>query len=163
VQTTGANNVKKSSLTIECDSLGKYSFAKSYDSTGKMDSYYDDLITNKFGEIVGGKQHHLDSTLKMSFLSDFDSIYYIGNITKDSVGKITYSGKQTLNDKKDIIKMDETTVTLDAKTKKDSTKNTITTYTYAGSDSNGNWTQQTTFNDKGKPTKMAKRVINYRQ
>lgn len=163
MQTTGANNEKKSSMTIEYDSAGIYSLAKSYDSTGKMDVYYKDITSNKFGQVTGAKGYHTDSTLKISFSNNYDSIYYVGGDSKDSVGKITYSGKVKLNDKRDVTKIDETTVTTDPKTKKDSTKNTVTTFTYDGWDSHGNWTQQTSFNEKGKPTKIVKRIIAYKQ
>jgi hypothetical protein len=161
VQITGANNEKKSALIIEYDSLGKYSLAKSFDSTGKMDMYYSALTSNQFGEVTGGKAYHTDSTLKMSFISDYDSIYYAGNQSKDSLGKLTYSNKIKFNDKKDPAEMDETTITKDPKTKTDSTKNTITKYSYAGWDSHGNWTEQTSMNEKGKATKLIKRVITY--
>ena len=163
MQTDGANNEKKSAMTIEYDSAGKYSLAKSYDSTGKMDVYYKDITANKFGQVTGAKGYHPDSTLKMSFSNDYDSIYYVGGNAKDSVGKLTYSGKVKLNDKKDIAMLDETIVTTDPKTKKDSTKNTVTTYTYDGWDAHGNWTQQTSVNEKGKPIKIVKRIILYKQ
>ena len=162
METTGAKNEKKSSLTVQYDGPGKYAGAKSYDSTGKMDVYYTDITSNSFGQVTGGKGHHTDSTLKLSFVNEFDSVYYIGGSSKDSVGKTTYTGKQTLNDKKDVAKLEEMTVTTDPKTKKDSTKTTITTYTYDGWDSHGNWTQQTSINEKGKPTKVVKRIILYK-
>jgi hypothetical protein len=162
METTGAKNEKKSSLTIQYDGPGKYSGAKSYDSTGKIDVYYTDITSNSFGMVTSAKGHHPDSTLKMSFVNEFDSVYYVGGSSKDSVGKTTYNGKQTLNDKKDLVKLEEMTVTTDPKTKKDSTKTTVTTYTYDGWDSHGNWTQQTTINEKGKPTKVIKRIILYK-
>jgi hypothetical protein len=163
IETTGANNEKKSSLVIEYDSAAKYKLAKGYDSTGKMDVYYEDITSNKFGQVTGGKGYHTDSTLKLTFNNDYDSIYYVGGASKDSVGKVTYSNKIELNDKKDAAKSDETTVTTDPKTKKDSTKNTVTTYKYDGLDSHGNWTQQTSINEKGKPAKIVKRIIMYKQ
>lgn len=162
METLGAKNEKKSSLTIQYDGPGKYSGAKSYDSTGKMDVYYTDITSNSFGLVTGGKGYHPDSTLKMSFVNEFDSVYYVGGSAKDSIGKTTYNGKQTLNDKKDPVKLEEMTVTTDQKTKKDSTKTTITTFTYDGWDSHGNWTQQTSINEKGKPTKIIKRMIVYK-
>ena len=162
METMGARNEKKSSLTIQYEGPGKYSGAKSYDSTGKMDVYYTDITSNSFGQVTSGKGYHPDSTLKMSFVNEFDSVYYVGGSSKDSVGKTTYTGKQTLNDKKDVAKSEEMTVTTDPKTKKDSTKTTITTYTYDGWDSHGNWTQQTSINEKGKPTKVIKRMILYK-
>ena len=162
METTGAKNEKKSSLTVQYDGPGKYSGAKSYDSNGKMDVYYKDITSNSFGLVTGAKGYHTDSTLKMSFVNDFDSVYYIGGSSKDSIGKTTYNAKQTLNDKKDVAKLEEMTVTTDPKTKKDSTKTTVTTYTYDGWDSHGNWTQQTGINEKGKPVKIVKRIILYK-
>jgi hypothetical protein len=163
MQTTGAKDEKKSSLTVQYDGTGKYSGAKSYDSTGKMDVYYTDIMSNNFGQVTSAKGFHPDSTLKMTFANEFDSVYYVGGNSKDSVGKITYTGKQTLNDKKDVAKLDEMTVTKDPKTKKDSTKTTSTTYTYDSWDTHGNWTQQTSINEKGKPTKVVKRFIVYKE
>jgi hypothetical protein len=163
METTGANNEKKSSLTVQYDGPGKYSGAKSYDSTGKLDVYYTDITSNSFGLVTGAKGFHADSTLKLTFVNDFDSVYYVGGNSKDSLGKQTYLGKQTLNDKKDPAKSDEMTVTTDPKTKKDSTKTTSTTFTYDGWDSHGNWTQQTSINEKGKPIKVVKRIIIYKE
>jgi hypothetical protein len=161
VQTTGAKGERNSAMIILYDSLGKYRLAKSFDSTGKMDMYYSDITSNQFGQVTSAKGYHPDSTLKTSFVNDFDSIYYVGDQSKDSLGKLTYSNKIKFNDKKDPAEMDETTVTRDPKTKMDSTKKTITTYTYAGWDSHGNWTEQTTINEKGKATKLIKRIIKY--
>jgi len=163
MQTTGAKDEKKSSMIIEFDSAGKYSLAKSFDSAGKIDVFYTDIMSNIFGQVISAKGHHADSTLKMTFNNDYDSVYYVGGVSKDSVGKVTFSNKMTLNDKKDVVKMDETTVTTDPKTKKDSTKNSSTTYTYDVWDNHGNWTQQTSINEKGKPVKIVKRIIIYKE
>jgi hypothetical protein len=161
--TTGNKGEKKSSMTVSYDSLGKYSLATSFDSTGKMDVYYKDIDANKYGQVTGAKGYHPDSTLKMSFTNNFDSVFYVGGDSKDSVGKKTYSSTVKLNDKKDIIKLEEMTVTTDPKTKKDSTKNTVTTFTYEAWDPHGNWIQQTNINEKGKPSKIVKRIISYKQ
>ncbi|MEP6847190.1 MAG: hypothetical protein ABI861_14355 [Panacibacter sp.] len=157
-----ANGKTTFSLTLEYDSTGKYMMVKTYDSTGKMDSYYTDITSNAFGQPTGGKNYHADSTLKMSFVTEYDSIYFVGSNSTDSTGKVVYSSKVKLNDKKDAAELNEMSVTPDPKTKKDSTKNTVTTYTYDGWDSHGNWTQQTSLNEKGKPTKLIKRIIMYK-
>jgi hypothetical protein len=47
MKTTGAKNELKSSMTIEYDGMGKYSLAKSHDSTGKLDVYYADITSQK--------------------------------------------------------------------------------------------------------------------
>jgi hypothetical protein len=163
MQTTGANDKKISSLVIEYDSAVKPLIAKSYDSTGKMDVYYRDITFNKFGGVTGAKGYHTDSTPKLTFSNEFDSIYYVGSNSKDSVGKVTYSNKVKLNDKKDPAEFSETIVTTDPKTKKDSTKNTVITYKYDSWDKQGNWIQQTSYNEKGKPIKIVKRVITYKK
>lgn len=159
---TKANGKTTFALTFEYDSAGKYGVVKSYDSTGKMDSYYTDITSNAYGQATGGRNYHTDSSLKMSFTTDYDSIYFAGSISTDSTGKVVYSNKVKLNDKKDASEMNETIVTTDPKTKKDSTKNTVTTYAYDGWDSHGNWTQQTSMNEKGKPVKIIKRIIMYK-
>src|SRR5262249_25178101 len=64
--TTVADNKKQSSLTVDIKD-GKYTDAKSFDSTDKLDSWYDGLTTNEFGQITGGTEHHPDSTVKSSF------------------------------------------------------------------------------------------------
>ncbi len=163
METKDAGGEKKSAMKIEYDSTGNYKTALSYDSTGKLDVYYTDIKSNKFGEVTGAKGYHKDSILKMGFTNDYDSIYYVSGETKDSIGKVTYSNKVKLNDKNDATEFDETTVTTDPKTKKDSTTNTVTTYKYDAWDNNGNWTQQTSYNEKGKPIKVVKRIITYKQ
>src|SRR5438045_5582990 len=42
-------------LVTESDKDGKYTGGKSYDSTGKQDSYYTDLATNEYGVVYAGK------------------------------------------------------------------------------------------------------------
>jgi hypothetical protein len=153
--TSTKNGKPLSSLKLTLDSAGKYSLAVSYDSTGKEDVFYDSIVTNNYGEVLSAKGHHPDSTLKMTFANDFDSIYYIGGENKDSVGKTTYSAAIKLNDKKDPQEMDETTITKDSATK----KNTV--YTYNTSDNNGNWILQT-IAENGKPKKIVERTITYK-
>ena len=82
-----------------------------------MDIYYKNITVNGFNQVTSGTGYHPDSTIKLTFTNEFDSIYYVGGNSKDSVGKITYSNKVKLNDKKDAAELDETTVT------KNSTKN----------------------------------------
>lgn len=144
-----------SSMKIEPDSLGKYISAILFDSLGKTDVVYTDIKSNDFGQVLSAKGLHKDSTLKMTFVNNYDSIYYIGGENKDSVGKVTYSSSVKLNDKKDQEEIEETSVT------KDSTTKTISKYTYDVWDKTGNWTQQT-INENGKPKKIIKRIILYK-
>ncbi|HXL55245.1 MAG TPA: hypothetical protein VN958_03245 [Chitinophagaceae bacterium] len=152
--TTMANGKKTSSLKLELKD-GKYVLATSFDSTGKMDSYYSNITQNENGQVTGATQYKPDSTLKMSFTNAFDKMYYSGGTSKDSTGKLTYSSTIKLNDKNDQDQLTETTVN------KDSSKTTVTTYKYDTWDDQGNWTQQTSYNDKGKIAKVIKRKITY--
>ena len=149
-----ADGKKRSSISIQLDKDGKYSTAQSYDSTGKMDGYYVDLKENEYGQILSGKMYNMDSTLKYNFSNNFDKSVYVGGRT-DSAGIMIFEGKAKVNDKGDQIEVVNTTVT------KDTTKTEKTTFTYETYDDQGNWTQRTTYDDKGKPTKIAKRVITY--
>jgi len=152
---TTKNGKPASSMKITVDSAGKYQLATSYDSTGKEDVFYDDIASNDYGQVLSAKGHHPDSTLKMTFTNNFDSVYYVGGESKDSVGKLTYSSTIKLNDKKDAEQVEETSVT------KDSTTKTTTTYAYDKWDDKGNWTQQTA-TENGKPKKIIERTITYK-
>jgi hypothetical protein len=154
--TATKNDKPLSSMKAEVDSLDKYVSATSFDSTGKIDVFYTDITLNDFGQILSAKGKHPDSTLKLTFENHYDSIYYTGGENKDSVGKTTYSATVKLNDKKDPASMDEESVA------KDSTTKTATTYAYDTWDDTGNWTQQT-ITENGKPKKIVKRMITYKQ
>jgi len=149
------NNKKISSLAVEFNKDGKYTVAKSFDSTGKMDSYFDGITTNEFGEITGATQHRADSTLQMSFTTTYDKHLFVGNESKDSAGKVTYRSSEKLNDKNDQEQLTETNIN------KDSTTTTVTNYKYDGFDEQGHWTQGRTYDDKGKTTRIIKRTITY--
>ena len=146
---------KTSSMTVEFDKDRKYSVAKVLDSTGKMDSYFDGITTNEFGEITGATEHHPDGSLKGSFVSTYQNEFFVANESKDSIGKVTYRSSVKLNDKNDQEQVTATTFD------KDSSTTTVTTYKYDGWDDHGNWTEQTTYNDKGKATKIIRRTITY--
>jgi len=152
---TTKNGKPASSMKITVDSAGKYQLATSYDSTGKEDVFYDDIASNDYGQVLSAKGHHPDSTLKMTFTNNYDSIYYVGGESKDSVGKVTYSSTIKLDDKKNAMQMDEKSVA------KDSTTNTTTMFAYDKWDDKGNWTQQTT-SVNGKPKKIIERTITYK-
>ncbi len=69
--------------------------------------------------------------------------------------KSTSSAKY--NDKGEQTEFSNTKIT------KDSTTTKVTKYTYETHDEMGNWTQRTEWNDKGKATKITKRVYTYRK
>jgi len=74
---------------------------------------------------------------------------------KDSVGKMVYSYKAELNDKGEVAKSTSVEVG------KDSTTTKVNTFTYDSFDEQGNWTQRTTYDEKGKATKVVKRAFTY--
>ena len=97
----------------------------------------------------------MNDKIKSTFDMKYDGPHFIGGTVTDSTGKTSYTGSVKLNDKGDPI--EETTTTLE----KDSTKTEVVTYKYDATDDKGNWTQRTTYNDKGKATKVIKRTITY--
>ena len=134
---------------------GQYTGGKTYDSTGKQDSYYTDLKTNEYGIVYAGKQHFMNDKIKSTFDMKYDGSNFIGGTATDSTGKTTYTGTVKLNDKGNPA--EETSTTLD----KGVTKTEVITYKYDSYDDKDNWTQRTTNNDKGKSTKVAKRTYTY--
>lgn len=140
---------------ISIDSSGKYSGAKVYDSTGKLSSIWKELTENEYGEVTKGNEYKEDGSLKSSFTNNYDSGHYTGGMGKDSSGKETFHSSLTLNDKGDASEESRTTVM------KDSTKTEKFTYKYDSYDDKGNWTQRTTYNEKGKPVKLTKRTVSY--
>lgn len=163
---TNGKNVKTSSLVIDYDSSGKPTIARSYDSSGKMDTYFTGIGMNKYGKYTGGKGYHPDSTMKLSWENDYDSIHYTGGWSKDSTGKTTYTSSVQLDSLGNALKMEETSVSKDSATKQDVTKKTTTIYTYSAPDSHGNWTEETeqiTSDDKTKLPHLYKRTITYKE
>ena len=142
-------------LVAEVDSTGNYSGAKTYDSTGKQDSYYTDLKSNEHGIVYAGKQHFMNGSLKATFDMKYEGPNFVGGTATDSTGKTSYHGTVVLNDKGDAIEEHSTT------RDKDSTKTRNLSYKYDSYDDKGNWNQRTTYNDKGKPTTIVKRIFTY--
>jgi hypothetical protein len=151
---TMADGKKKSFFTVRIDKEGKSSGGQSYDSTGKMDTYFTDLKENEYGAVTAGKAYKADSTLKYSFTNDYDKAINRGGHT-GSAGKMIYESKMKVNAKGDVVEMNSSSVS------KDSTTQRKETYTSESYDDQGNWTHSTTNDDKGKATKIVKRVISY--
>jgi len=148
------NGKQTSSLTVE-NVNGKPSIARSFDSTNKMDFYYKDITINDYARLTGFKQYKPDSTLKMSMENTYDKQLLTGSVSKDSVGNVTYSSTQKLDDKNNVIESTSKEV------RKDSTINKTVKYHYDSFDDKGNWTQRTEIDEKGKPVKVVKRTITY--
>ena len=146
---------KKDSLSIQLTKDGRYGDAQNYDSTGKMDAYYIDVKDNEYGIVTGWKKYKPDSTLQSTWSGEFDKNIWVSSTNTDSTGKVVGTYKAKNDEKGNIIELKSTEV------KKDSTTNKVTTYKYDSLDDQGNWTQRTEFDDKGKPTKIIKRTIAY--
>lgn len=133
---------------------GKYTGGKSYDSTEKQDGYYTELVNNDYGQVIGGKQHFMDGRVKATFASKYEGPLFIGGSGTDSTGKTDYTSTVVLDDKGNP--KSETSMY----TEKGVAKTEMFTYSYEY-DTAGNWIVRTTINEKGKPTKITKRVITY--
>lgn len=157
----GAKNTKdgKPSGSFETtqNEKGEYTSAVAYDSAGKLDVYYTNITQNENGQVLTWKQYDKDSVFRQEGESKYENGLQTGFTLKDSVGKVKTSSTSKYNEKGELTENSNTTVT------KDSTTTTITKYTYDTHDEKGNWTQRTTWDDKGKATKITKRVYTYRK
>lgn len=136
---------------------GKYVGGKRFDSTGKQDGYYKDLMQNEYSIVYSGKLYDMNDKLKETFDMKYDKTHFLGGKTTDSTGKTTYEGTAKVNDKGDVA---EEAYTYDEAGKSKTEKKT---YKYDTYDDKGNWTQRTTYDDKDKPTKVVKRSLTYYQ
>ena len=134
---------------------GKYNGGKAYDSTSEQTGYYTDLKQNEYGIVYEGRKHDMNGKVVNTFTMKYDGPHFTGGTSTDSTGKTDYTGSVKLNEKGDPI--EESTTTL----QKGVSKTEVTTYKYESADEKGNWLQRTTYNDKGKATKILKRTISY--
>ena len=141
----------------QLDKDGKYVGGQAFDSAGKMEFYYTGLGENEYGQVMSWKQYDKDSVFRMEGEGKFDKNMQTGFTVKDSVGKMKSSSTSKYNDKGEQIESSNTNVG------KDSTTTKVTKYSYESHDDTGNWTQRTEWNDKGKATKIVKRVYTYRK
>lgn len=152
---TTKNGKVFSGFNIDIDKDGKYSGGNETDSAGKVSFFYSGLKEDDYGQVTTGTRHKGDSSVDGVFTNGYVKGVQVLNNYKDSSGKEVYNAKSEQNDKGDVIKTTEMNVT------KDTTTNTVTSFKYDSYDEQGNWTQRTTFNDKGKATKVVKRSYTY--
>jgi len=155
-----ANTAKGKStggFETKLDDNGKVNWAEGTDSNGKLDIYYTNISQNEVGEVTGWKQFDKDSVFRQSGEAKYEGHRFLESTTKDSVGKVKNSNVSRYNEKGEQIEFSTTTVA------KDSTTTKVTKYTYETHDDMGNWTQRTTWDDKGKATAIAKRSYTYRK
>ncbi len=96
------------------------------------------------------------AVLNQRFQPNFEARYYLGNSNADSTGKTTYSSAVVLDSSGNAASEKVTRVI------KGISKAENNTFKYEF-DERGNWTKQTSFNEKGKPTKIVERKIVYYQ
>lgn len=158
---TGANDTKagkpSGSMKVTVDDKGQYTLAQTTDSTGKPDRYYSSITQNDYGQVLSWKQYDQDSVFRGEGESKYDKAFFTGFTEKDSVGKVISTSTVKYNDKGEQTENSNTTIT------KDSTTTKVRKYTYETHDEMGNWTQRTEWDDKGKATKITKRVYKYRK
>jgi hypothetical protein len=146
---------RASTFSLQIGADGKYSGAVGYDSAGKVASIYSDLKEDDYGAITAGTERKADSTVRTSFTTENHKGMQVSTVAKDSSGKVVYSAKSELNDKGDVIKTTETNQV------KDSAVTKMTTYKYDSYDEQGNWTQRSVYDEKGKLTKVIRRAYVY--
>ncbi len=144
-----------SSFDSKVDEKGNYTWAQGLDSNGKLDIYYTDITQNEDGMVSGWKQYDKDSVFRQSGEGKFDKHLQTSFTMKDSTGKVKSSSTFKYNDKGEQVEVSNTDIT------KDSTTTKVTKYTYDAHDDMGNWTQRTTWDDKGKATAIVKRSYTY--
>lgn len=156
-QTNFKDGKTANSFETIIDDKGKYSGGNAYDSTGKLEFYYTGLSQNEEAQILTWKQWDKDSVFRMEGTATYDKYLQTAFTLKDSVGKVKNSTVRKFNDKKEMTEETETNIS------KDSTVTKVRKYTYDAYDTEGNWTQRTTLDEKGKPTKVVKRTYAYRK
>lgn len=156
-QETTKDGKISSRMETSVDDKGQWTGAVSFDSTGKKDYSYTGITQTEFGQVMSWKQYDKDSVFRQEFGSKFDKNLQTEYTMKDSVGKVKSSGSYKYNDKGERTEESNTNIT------KDSTTTKITKYSYEAHDDQGNWTQQTTWDDKGKATKITKRAYTYKK
>ena len=145
------------SFETTMDDKGNYTGAQAYDSTGKVELYYTGLSQNEQGMVLTWKQWDKDSVFRIEGEGKYDKYLQTEFTIKDSVGKVKSSTAYKYNDKGEQTEVSNTNVI------KDSTTTKVTKYTYDAHDDMGNWTQRTTWDEKGKATKIVKKSYTYRK
>jgi hypothetical protein len=128
-----------------------------YDSNDKLESYYDNISQTEHGLLSSLNSYDTTGKLTMSYINEYDGIYQINAIAKDSKRVLKSTVKIHLNDRKDQEN------TLEVSYFKDSTVQKYLFYRYEVFDTAGNWIEQKVFNEKGKAIKISKRIFQYRE
>jgi hypothetical protein len=152
---TFENGKKQSKMSLKYNN-DKCISVNIYDSNDKLETYYDNISQTKYGLLSSLNSHDANGRLTMSFVNEYDSIYQIGAIAKNSIGKLKSKVRISLTSKMDQENM------LEISYFKDSSVQKFLSYKYENWDTTGNWIQQTIYDDNGKSIKIVKRIFSYR-
>lgn len=151
---TFENKKLQSKMLLEYDDR-KCVAIEIYDANGKLESYFKNIKQNNFGLLSGLDNYNTDGKLIMSYANDYDSIYQIKAIAKDSSGAITSEVNIQLTPRKYPTKVLEVTYTNGSALKK------VLSYDYKSWDHHGNWIKQAVIDDRGKVIKLVDRIFSY--
>lgn len=136
---------------------GGYGDTQIYDSSGKLVSYYTDIIANEFNRIISMKKFKPDSTFQQVIINNYNKNIWTGGFIKDSSGKEIFSTLIKLNEKNDPIEQVQITFN------NGMPDTTITKFTYETYDDHDNWIQRNEKDEKRNVLKLIKRQIKYIQ
>jgi antitoxin component YwqK of YwqJK toxin-antitoxin module len=136
---------------------GSLGTARTYDKTGKLVYFYDEVKVNSYGKVIFMKSFKPDSTLLQTIVNNYQEQIWVGGSIKDSSGGVVFATRITLNDKLYPAEVEET------QSMNGHLSVTRIKYVYDRFDENGNWIQRRELNDKGDVRKIIKREIRYRK
>ena len=140
----------------QLDEDGKWVSEGVYDSAGNFKSYY--IITpNEYGQVLTWKEYDKDSVFMGEGEINYKKNLLLERTDKDNAGKIKLTISAKYNNRGEQTEIIKTIVG------KDSPTTEVIKFTYDAHDDMGNWTQRTEWNDKGKATKITKRIYIYRK
>lgn len=151
------NGKLTSILSGTLNEKGSYGDTQIYDSSGKLISYYTDIIVNEFDRIISMKNFKPDSTLQQVVVNNYNRNIWTGGFIKDNTGKQIFSTLIKLNEKMEPVEQVEIML------KDGLPDTTITKYIYNTHDAHGNWIQRINLDEKSNIRKLIKRQINYRK
>lgn len=139
----------------EIDSNGNPTGSKNFDSTGKLYGYTKIISANEYGMPTSSEHYGLNNKFRSSMESKYDKARYLGWVVKDSAGKTTMTLTLKLNEKGEPKEQVITQYL------KDSSKTDRETYQYGKFDVKGNWTERTSYTEKGMVKDLTRRTLAY--
>lgn len=152
---TFGNGKKQSEMLLKYDN-DKCISMNIYDANYKLESYYKNIRQTKYGLLQSVDSYNANDKFLMSYANEYDSIYQIKAMAKDSSGMLKSEVNIHLTDRKYEENVIEVTYF------KDSTDRKSLFYQYEKWDSAGNWIKKTVLDEKGNMIKTVKRIFSYR-